>query len=205
LSDESNWRVVILDPYEESIMTEGGGRIGHELTLENGGIDSNSLALCQSHNPNNLLDGSNFLKGLSGVDARWVPYNGAISDKQLDWLESVLSESVRNGEKVLVFSHVVLHPRATPNEDCHALLWNYGQVLELFDRYGCVRLVIAGHAHREGYHHCSETKVHHVTIASPLEAPDDLVEETFGILEIEETHANLIGRGWVRSRRMDFK
>ena len=204
LTQESNWRIVVLDPYEESVMTNGGGRIGHELTMENGGLHPEFTSLCQSKNPNNILDGSNFLKGLTGVNARWVPYNGAMSQDQLDWLDNVMAEASGSGENVLIFSHIVLHPRATPNEDCHALLWNYDKVLELISKHSCVRLVLAAHAHREGYYHCTATGVHHVTIASPLEAPENLAEQTFGILEIGDKFANLIGRGWINSRRMEF-
>ena len=32
-----------------------------------------------------------------------------------------------------MFSHVILHPLATPKHDYHTLLWNYESVLNLFD------------------------------------------------------------------------
>jgi len=200
----SPWRIVVLDPYDESVMTNGGGRLGHELTVENGGVHTEFTALCQSHNPNDILSGGNFLEGMHGTDARWVPYNGGLGQAQLDWLEEVLSSACNLKEKVIILCHVVIHPEATPKSDCHALLWNYEAVLALLSKYDCVKLILSGHAHREGYYHCTSTGVHHLTIASPLEAPDDLVEETFGILEISDTHADLIGRGWVNSRRMMF-
>ena len=198
----SDWRIVILDPYDMSVMTNGGGRLGHELTLENGGIHAEYSSLCQSHNPNNILDGGNFFNGVSGIESRWVPFNGGLSTKQLNWLETVLCTASQASQRVLVFSHIILHPLATPNEDCHTLLWNYDEVLRMFDKYPCVKIVMAGHAHHEGYHRCQETGIHHITLASPLEAPDDLVESTYGMLELPEASghmARLIGNGWISS------
>ncbi len=57
MSVDSPWRVVVLDPYEISVMSGGGGRINVELTLENGGLDLESFNLCQRNNPNDILDG----------------------------------------------------------------------------------------------------------------------------------------------------
>ena len=201
-----NWRVVVLDPYDMSVMTRGGGRIGHELTLSNGGIHAEYAALCQSHNPNNILDGGNFFNGISGTDARWVPFNGGLGESQLKWFRAVLESSTRANERLIVFSHIILHPRATPKEDSHTLLWNYEQVLDVISEYDCVKIVIAGHAHHDGYYRCPESNVHHITLASPLEAPDELVESTYGLLELpSDAHgvARLIGKGWVRSIDLD--
>jgi manganese-dependent ADP-ribose/CDP-alcohol diphosphatase len=196
------WRVVVLDPYDVSVMRNGGGRIGHELTLANGGIHAEYADLCQSHNPNNILDGGDFFKGISGIDSRWVPFNGGVGKDQLKWLNSVLQSATHNKERVIVFTHIVLHPLATPKHDGHTLLWNYDEVLGIFAANSCVRIVVAGHAHHEGYHECPETRIHHITMASPLEAPDEVAESTFGLLELPDgqgTTARLIGRGWMSS------
>ena len=206
LSDTSPWRAVVLDPYEQSVMTNGGGRIGHELTLENGGIHKDFTNLCQSHNPNDILHAANFFAGISGVESRWCPFNGGVSDEQLMWLEQVLADSVKKSEKVMLFTHVILHPEATPKGNCHTLLWNYDAVLALLGTHKCVRMVFAGHAHSEGYHYCESSGVHHISLASPLEAPEDLVKSTFATLEIADNDmsAELVGRGWVSTRSLVF-
>lgn len=200
----SKWRVVVLDPYAESVMRNGGGRVGIELTLENGGLDRQFTDMCQKNNPNNILHATNYFAGLSGVESRWSPFNGGLGDEQLAWLEHVLDQSAKSEERVLVASHVILHPRATPGENCHTLLWDYEKVLNLFEKYNCVKLVVCGHAHHEGYFHCESTGIHHISVPSPLEAPDELVEDTFGLLELtdEDDLVDLIGRGWVTSRHL---
>lgn len=203
-STNSPWRVIILDPYEVSVMSEGGGRVNIELTLENGGLNKDSFMLCQRNNPNDLLSGGDYFKGLQGLQARWAPFNGALGKEQLTWLQRQLMQCSTQNEKVIVFSHVIIHPDATPGKDCQTLLWNYEEVLSMFQKFPCVRMVIAGHAHHEGYCFCPETKIHHISLASPLEAPGQLSEETFATLEIsdDDNQAKLIGSGWVRSMNL---
>lgn len=204
LSSSSPWRAVVLDPYEMSLMTGGGGRIGHELTIANGGINAEYAQLCQSGNPNDILKGTNFFEGVSGPASRWTPFNGGIGETQILWLETVLSQAVFSNEKVIVFTHVILHPEATSSGNCQTLLWNYEVVLKMFARHPCVRMVFAGHAHQPQYAFCAETKIHHVTLASPLEAPEELVESTFGMLEIsdDDKTAVLTGKGAVPSMEL---
>lgn len=202
--NHTDWRIVVLDPYEQSVMTNGGGRIGHELTLENGGLDPQYSNLCQQNNPNNIFNGSNYFAGLEGVGARWAPFNGGMGPQQLVWLENVLVKANLESQNVIVLSHVILHPKATPCENCHTLLWNYHEVLDVFAKHTCVKIVLAGHAHHNGYFYCPQTNVHHVSIPSPLEAPGETVEHTYGILEIDRGKAFIRGRGYVESRAMDI-
>jgi manganese-dependent ADP-ribose/CDP-alcohol diphosphatase len=179
--------------------------VGHELTLDNGGLDPVFTAMCQTYNPNDILKGVNYFEGLEGEICRWSPFNGGLGESQLKWLADVLELAASSSEKVIVFSHVILHPRATPKGNCHTLLWDYDKVLELFKRYGCVKLVIAGHAHHEGYFHCPETGIHHVSLESPLEAPDDQVERTYATLVIDDDTATIEGKGWVKSRTLKLR
>lgn len=207
MGEQSPWRVVVLDPYAVSVLGNGGGRYNLELTLENGGLDRENFELCQRNNPNDLLSGGDFFREIEGLQARWVPFNGGLGSEQLVWLESVLKQSYNNDEKVIVLSHVIIHPDATPRQNCHTLLWDFEKVLSLFQHYPCVRMVLAGHAHYEGYHYCPETKVHHVSLPSPLEAPTKRFSETtFATLEIsaDDMHGKIMGSGWIRSMDLDF-
>lgn len=202
LAVSSPWRIVVLDPYAESVMTLGGGRVGIELTLENGGLHPDFTALCRTNNPNDFLNGANYFDGLTGDACRWSPFNGGLGEEQLNWLKHTLATAVSNAEKLIVLSHVILHPSATPGKNCHTLLWDYDKVLDIFKQHDCVKLVLTGHAHHEGYHHCSETGIHHVSLESPLEAPDDLAENTFASLTLEDDVATIEGSGWVKCRTM---
>lgn len=203
----ATWRAIVLDPYEESVMRDGGGRIGYELTVENGGLNKKFTSLCQDNNPNDILKGSNFFAGIQGVEARWCPFNGGLGENQLAWLEQVLCRSVENCENVIIFTHVIIHPEATPGGNCHTILWDYDKILKLIEKYDCVKFVFAGHAHQQGYFLCPKTKVHHVTIASPLEAADEHVENTFATLKIfiNENKAILIGSGSVPTLELCYR
>jgi manganese-dependent ADP-ribose/CDP-alcohol diphosphatase len=207
LPSSSIWRVIVLDPYYESVMRNGGGRVGIELTVENGGLDANFTKLCQANNPNDILKASNYFSGVVGEQSRWCPFNGGLGSIQREWLENLLSMSEQAGERVLIASHVIIHPKATPSGNCHTILWDYDEVLEILGRFECVKLVFCGHAHHEGYHHCPETGIHHISLPSPLEAPDDVLEQTYGLLELSDhgAIASLVGQGWVTSRTMALR
>ena len=207
IAQSSNWRAVVLDPYEESVMRDGGGRVGLDLTVEIGGLNREFTYLCQTHNPNDILKSSNFFAGLDGVESRWCPFNGGIGGRQLSWLESVLKNAVETGEKIIIFSHVIIHPKATPGGNSHTILWDYDKVIALFEKYDCVKFVFAGHAHHQGYYKCPNTGVHHVSIASPLEAPDDCVENTFGTLKICDSTKTgfLVGSGSIPNMEFTFR
>lgn len=80
----------------------------------------------------------------AGTDRRFVPYNGAVGAKQLEWLRGELQEAAAAGDRVIVAAHVPLHPEAS---DSSALLWNFPEVLaELYGEHGskCVVAVLAG-------------------------------------------------------------
>ena len=202
----TNWRGVVLDPYAESVMRDGGGRVGHELTVENGGLNEEFTTLCQKNNPNDILGSANFFAGIEGVAARWCPFNGGLGKRQLEWLEAVMQRAVDKRDKIIIFTHVIIHPSASPSGNCHTILWDYDKVLALIEKYDCVKFVFAGHAHQQGYFRCEKTRVHHVSLASPLEAREENAEETFATLEIRDSEkkAILIGRGSIPSMVMDI-
>ena len=93
--------------------------------------------------------------------------NGAFGARQIQWLSSQLEDAAASGERLILLSHVVLHPNA-----CHGttMAWDYVAALDAIERGppGVVAAVFCGHEHKGGYHHDPTTGVHHVTICSPL-------------------------------------
>ncbi|KAF4710744.1 hypothetical protein FOZ63_011194 [Perkinsus olseni] len=187
-----DWLVVVLDPYDVSVMREGGGRHGYEL-FKDAGLDPEGYDLCQSHNPNDIGSKTDFFAGLSGVESRWAPVNGGVGREQLEWLRGHLGEvyyrlAISEGP-VIILSHVILHPDATRHRNCRGLLWNYDEVLQAIYEFPCTRLVLCGHIHNEVYHLDDHGKlvqlvvaqvcpsrgagVHHLTLPSPLESTPD--------------------------------
>ena len=174
----------MLDSYD--ISTIEGVRVGDSKT---------ALDLLSKHNPNDVTKfGVEWSLGLEGVERRFMPYNGMVSEDQLAWLEERLTKSAEEQETVIVLCHVPLHPQAANNL---CLLWNYQvdlthlrhyshtvlqSVLEVLTRSGCVVAVLAGHDHDGGYHH--EDGLHHFTLSSPLLCSEG--ELAFGTISATE-------------------
>lgn len=76
-----------------------------------------------------------------------MQFGGAVSEAQLAWLRSNLHEAAQQGQRVLVLSHLPLHP-ATVQPAC--LMWNFQEVLDVLHaaEEGTVAATIAGHAHQ---------------------------------------------------------
>jgi len=159
-----SYRIVVLDTYAVSTLRLGKGSPW----------DPDAVALCKSHNPNDITAQTDFFVGLTGLDRRWVPSNGALGEEQLTWLRTLLHHSAEKGEKVIMLSHVITHPFATPRQTSRTLLWDYDALLAILKQYnGVVRLALCGHAHGEGYHYDEESGTHHVALSSPLERGDE--------------------------------
>ncbi|KAF8690905.1 hypothetical protein HU200_041314 [Digitaria exilis] len=129
------FRVVVLDAYDVSAL---GWPQGHPAAKA-------AAAFLMERNPNEEKNSSD---GLAGVDRRFVKYNGAVGEGQLAWLDGVLGGASARGESVVVCSHLPMDPGAAYPE---SLMWNYGEVMAVVHRHGCVRACLAGHDHSGGY------------------------------------------------------
>lgn len=72
------------------------------------------------------------------------PWNGAVSAKQLAWLEEELSDAERSGQQVLVCGH---HPLVSDTGH-HA--WNGDAILNVLLRHHAVCAYLCGHQHNGG-------------------------------------------------------
>ena len=98
------WRFVILDPYDLNIVEKGGG-----ADVEAG------IQYLSCRNPNDLRAprGSvDAMKGLTGLQKRFVPMAGGVGKEQLQWLASEVAMAKARNERVVVLTHVPLHPGA---------------------------------------------------------------------------------------------
>ena len=62
--------------------------------------------------------------------------------------EAALSNVVAAGERVVILSHVVLHPAAC---DGSTMVWDYEDALHEIHRSGVVMAVLCGHDHKGGF------------------------------------------------------
>lgn len=132
--------------------------------------------MVQRNNPNvdpNGKDG-NWFMGMedAGYRRRFVPYNGGFGNEQLEWFREELRSAAEEGERVIVMSHVILHPLACGGD---TMVWDFEEALEAIGSEaagGCVAAVLSGHDHKGGYH-CDDNGVHHCTFSSPLNKGED--------------------------------
>ena len=125
---------------------------------------------------------------LFGSDKRFQSSNGAISDEQLEWLETELKESDDKQEKVIVFGHVGLHPDSS---DWNTTMWNYEEVIASFNRHPSVVAYLSGHSHKSGY--ANANGVHFVSFQAIIETPPDT--EAFATIAIFEDRIEIEGHG----------
>lgn len=80
-----------------------------------------------------------------GIARRFVMFGGGISSDQLAWLKQQLHSAKQDGQQVLLFSHLPLHPDTCVGT---CLLWNFEEVLQAIWDAGNVVATITGHAHK---------------------------------------------------------
>jgi len=176
-----DWEAIFLDGYEHSLI---GYPDGHPcLQAANNLIMANNPAVVDGK-------GGDWFDGLPVEKHRYVPYNGAISSTQLQWLNSRLAAAKASGRNVVVFSHIPVYQPATKPK---TILWNSEEVLSVLHEHSeTVVAVLAGHDHDGGYA-VDDAGVHHITMNSPLTATPG--EHCFGVLEFHKGWAKLIAHG----------
>lgn len=133
---------------------------------------------------------------LTGLDQRFIDSNGALSDAQLRWLDAELTRADALGEVAVVFGHLAISP-ASAGADC--LLWNYAEVMGLFDAHPCVALYLCGHTHRCGY--AVDTKgVHYMALAGIIETAPE--QEAFSTVSVFPDRIEVLGSGREETRTL---
>jgi len=158
-------RLIVLDPYAESIILPEAGSAEARLAMTQGESFQKALALLRANNPNDVLSNADWTKGLTGPVRRYVPYNGAMGAAQQAWLRQELVAAAAARERVVILSHVVLHPEAC---DGSTMAFDYDEALEAIASSNVVVAVLCGHDHKGRYHRDAQSGVHHITFQSPL-------------------------------------
>ncbi|CAI5736019.1 unnamed protein product [Hyaloperonospora brassicae] len=161
--DAPQFCFIVLDCYGLSIL-------GRE---ESDPVFQEALTLLRRVNPNENL---NSPAGLVNEQRRFVAFNGAVDREQKQWLEKTLVRATTNGQHVVLFTHIPIHPSSTPAPS--SLLWNYPEMLQLIEQFDCICAVFSGHAHANGYVYAHEGSrkrgVHYVVCDAVLEcAPSE--------------------------------
>eukprot|EP00581_Thalassiosira_minuscula_P017527 CAMPEP_0183713314 /NCGR_PEP_ID=MMETSP0737-20130205/8191_1 /TAXON_ID=385413 /ORGANISM="Thalassiosira miniscula, Strain CCMP1093" /LENGTH=391 /DNA_ID=CAMNT_0025942081 /DNA_START=10 /DNA_END=1182 /DNA_ORIENTATION=+ len=183
-SPAEGWRVIVLDSYQIAL-------IGHD---ENDPRRLEAVELLARENPNVSPDGADgdWFVGMedAGYRRRFVPYNGGFGREQLDWFRAEVASAARAGERVLILSHVLLHPKAGGGS---TMAWDYEEALEIVrseEANGCVAAVLCGHDHK-GHYHRDEFGVHHCTFRSPLNKGEE--GKAFGMMRVSAECLEILG------------
>ena len=182
------WTVLVLDPYEEAIIGNSPDSVGYAAALE----------ALQRHNPNDVLKGGGLLQGLEGSARRWVTYNGALGARQREWLREQVQSAAAAQDRVLVLSHVLLHPNA--GDYCN-VCFDAEEALAILHESECVVAVLCGHDHSGGYSQ-DAAGVHHVTFPSPLTCGGQ--ELCHAHVDVHEDRLEIVGSGRVPSHVLPF-
>lgn len=169
------WCVLVLDSYQISL-------IGH---AEDDPRRLKAVDLITRENPNvhpDGRDGGDWFDGMEGYRRRFVPYNGGFGADQLAWLRSELRSASRLGTRVIVLSHVPIHPEACSGGN---MAWDYEEALDVLrseEAGGTVAAVLCGHDHKGNYIR-DEFGVHHCTFRSPLNKGE--AGSAFGMVHVK--------------------
>ena len=208
--------IVMLHSYEVSVINvEEGGEAGEEIgdpphlsrvNVKEGGkakekIDdppqlsrvAEARRLLDRHNPN---ENKRSAEGLTGLNRRWVALNGALGNDQLAWLNRTLGRAKSRAEKVMVVSHVPLHPHAVV--DYVNLAWDYDEAMEVIRGVGrgVVVAALAGHDHDGATFFSKEDDdIPFLTLNAVLEA--DPTTTPFAVCDLYRDRLHVRGLGKV--------
>ncbi|PIN10517.1 CDP-glycerol diphosphatase [Handroanthus impetiginosus] len=177
------FRFVVLDGYDISAI---GWPKDHPNTIK-------ALKFLEEKNPNSNKNSPN---GLVGLERRFLKFNGAVGKEQMGWLDCVLHDATTLNQTVVICCHLPLDPCASSSE---SLLWNYDEVMDLIHRYNCVKVCLAGHAHKGGYA-VDSYGVHHRVFEAALECPPGT--NAFGHIDIFHDSLLLSGTDRMESQEM---
>lgn len=117
-------------------------------------------------------------------------WNGGIDDEQMQWMDTELSEAVKNDERVILFAH---HPVFPPGA-LNAL--NENEIMQTIDRHENVVAFINGHNH--GGNFGIRNGVPYVTIEGMLSSKTN----AYGVVDVYGDRLEIRGYGRVPSRTL---
>lgn len=123
-----------------------------------------------------------------------APYNGGISQKQMEWLKKQLSKAERKANNVMILSHHPLYP------DNGLSTLNDKEILELLSHYSCVKAAIAGHHHPGAFGEYNG--IPFITTEGMIETED---KTAYGIVELYPDKIIIQGRGRTKSYELPIR
>ncbi|WP_108822717.1 metallophosphoesterase [Dysgonomonas sp. Marseille-P4361] len=120
-------------------------------------------------------------------------WNGGISNKQLTWLDNVLTDTDNKNIKVIIFTHHPLYPKHDHNT------LNDIEVLSVLEKHESIKAVFSGHYHKGNFGKFNN--IPFITLEGMIETEYD---NSFGIMKIYENRLIVEGKGRMTSRSFTF-
>ncbi|XP_045212061.2 manganese-dependent ADP-ribose/CDP-alcohol diphosphatase-like [Mercenaria mercenaria] len=172
-----NLRVIALDCYEISMLASPP--------------DSEQFKMAGEYMANNLNTDKNSGEGLVGDRRRFVRFNGATSEAQIDWMRRNLQEAEKLRQNVIIMGHCGVYADAT---DVSCLCWNAPDILhEIHEHSDSVLCYLSGHDHSGGMAF-DEKNILHMALPGVLENNRD---SDFGTMYMYANRLELVGNGRV--------
>lgn len=209
------WKMIVLDPYQISLLGYDTDQTDPRYVA--------ALEVLTHENPNCVPTNDTGANWFDGIDPdkpyqrRFVPYNGGFGPDQLTWFRQEVQQSRAAQERVIVLSHVILHPQACGGG---TMAWDYEQALAIIHDVNTntsnaadadadtdtdttedatttntqdqvVVAVLCGHDHKGNYYYDDLAQVHHCTFISPLNKGTE--GKAYGMIHVSNTQLEIIG------------
>ena len=120
-------------------------------------------------------------------------WNGAVGAQQLSWLTGVLDDATKNREKVVLYCHFPVFPENLHN------LWNANDVIELIEKYPCVKAYMNGHNHAGIYG--IKNGIHYLTFQGMV----DTEETSYATIQVNNDELIITGFGREENRVLEIR
>ncbi|MBK0123811.1 metallophosphoesterase [Pantoea sp. S61] len=152
--------------------------------------DGNDVSLyCNAQNGDDYYQAENLLAELKAQrQPQAQPWNGAVGQQQLNWIEQQLIEAQQRGEKVGVFGHYPLAPHTSH------ILMNASVLVDLLYSYN-IQFCFSGHDHRGNAAYIGQTGFY--TMKGMLDGPSEV---PFAVVEVDDNGVRIHGFGGEISR-----
>ena len=122
-----------------------------------------------------------------------LPWNGAIGNAQLDWLDKELTRADKNLKKVIVLCHFPVLPLGDAN------LWNDIEVIQTLEKHQSVKAYINGHHHPGNY--TIQNGIHYLTLVGMVKSKN---HNSFAEIELKRNKIIVKGFGLEPNRVLKF-
>ena len=122
-----------------------------------------------------------------------LPWNGAVGNQQLLWLETQLKQAESKHQKVVVLCHFPVLPEGDAN------LWNDLEIVQLLEKHTEVKAFINGHHHPGNY--VTKNNIHYLTLQGMVRSTE---QNAFAIITVFENKIVVKGFGREPNRILIF-